>query len=221
MSNRFTERSQRVVLVSQEEAKRLNHDYVGTEHLLLGIISLGEGVASQVLSNLGVDFRRVRSEIEKVVGTGNTVSPFGELPFTPRSKKVLEYASNEAQFLGFSYVGTEHLLLGLIQEGEGVAARVLENLGLRLDLIRVEILRLCGPKKSSESVRKSDTFSDITKGFDWNDRLASLFFILIRQHLPMNEVQEAIQEARHMKYSNKEDPFYKVCSNYADDLFDI
>ena len=144
MSNRFTERAQRVILIAQEEAKRLNHDYVGTEHLLLGLIALGEGVAAQVLANLGVDLRRVRSEIEKIVGTGDNVMLLGEIPFTPRAKKVLELAVEEAQNMGHNYVGTEHLLLGLIREEEGVAARVLENLGIRLDVVREEVISLLG-----------------------------------------------------------------------------
>ncbi|PCI39149.1 MAG: NDP-hexose 4-ketoreductase [Elusimicrobia bacterium] len=150
MSNRFTERAQRVILIAQEEAKRLNHDYVGTEHILLGLIALGEGVAAQVLANLGVDLRRVRSEIEKIVGTGDNVMLLGEIPFTPRAKKVLEYAVEEAQHMGHSYVGTEHLLLGLIREEEGVAARVLENLGLRLDVVREEVLNLLGEGQSPQ-----------------------------------------------------------------------
>src|SRR6185503_1634772 len=144
MSNRFTERAQRVILIAQEEAKRLNHDYVGTEHILLGLIALGEGVAAQVLANLGVDLRRVRAEIEKIVGTGDNVMLLGEIPFTPRAKKVLELAVEEAQNMGHSHVGTEHLLLGLIREEEGVAAQVLENLGLRLDVVREEVLNLLG-----------------------------------------------------------------------------
>ncbi len=151
MSNRFTERAQRVILIAQEEAKRLNHDYVGTEHILLGLIALGEGVAAQVLANLGVDLRRVRSEIEKIVGTGDNVMLLGEIPFTPRAKKVLEYAVEEAQHMGHSYVGTEHLLLGLIREEEGVAARVLENLGLRLEVVREEVLNLLGEGQSPQS----------------------------------------------------------------------
>lgn len=144
MSNRFTERAQRVILIAQEEAKRLNHDYVGTEHLLLGLIALGEGVAAQVLANLGVDLRRVRGEIEKIVGTGDNVMLLGEIPFTPRAKKVLELAVEEAQNMGHNYVGTEHLLLGLIREEEGVAARVLENIGVRLDVVREEVISLLG-----------------------------------------------------------------------------
>src|ERR1700674_4890705 len=150
MSNRFTERAQRVILIAQEEAKRLNHDYVGTEHILLGLIALGEGVAAQVLANLGVDLRRVRSEIEKIVGTGDNVMLLGEIPFTPRAKKVLEYAVEEAQHMGHSYVGTEHLLLGLIREEEGVAARVLENLGVRLDIVREEVLNLLGEGQAQQ-----------------------------------------------------------------------
>lgn len=144
MSNRFTERAQRVILIAQEEAKRLNHDYVGTEHLLLGLIALGEGVAAQVMANLGVDLRRVRAEIEKIVGTGDNVMLLGEIPFTPRAKKVLELAVEEAQNMGHNYVGTEHLLLGLIREEEGVAARVLENIGVRLDVVREEVISLLG-----------------------------------------------------------------------------
>src|SRR5437762_4013735 len=144
MSNRFTERAQRVILIAQEEAKRLNHDYVGTEHILLGLIALGEGVAAQVFANLGVDLRRLRAEIEKIVGTGDNVMLLGEIPFTPRAKKVLELAVEEAQNMGHSHVGTEHLLLGLIREEEGVAAQVLENLGVRLDIVREEVISLLG-----------------------------------------------------------------------------
>jgi len=144
MSNRFTERAQRVILIAQEEAKRLNHDYVGTEHLLLGLVALGEGVAAQVLANLGVDLRRVRAEVEKIVGTGDNILLLGEIPFTPSAKKVLELAVEEAQNLGHNYVGTEHLLLGLIRQEEGVAARVLENLGIRLEVVREEVINLLG-----------------------------------------------------------------------------
>src|SRR5882762_5257880 len=170
MSNRFTERAQRVILIAQEEAKRLNHDYVGTEHILLGLIALGEGVAAQVLANLGVDLRRVRAEIEKIVGTGDNVMLLGEIPFTPRAKKVLELAVEEAQNMGHSHVGTEHLLLGLIREEEGVAAQVLENLGVRLDIVREEVISLLGegqpgpapqaPARSSGAKSKTPTLDE-------------------------------------------------------------
>ncbi|MFH1258976.1 MAG: ATP-dependent Clp protease ATP-binding subunit [Elusimicrobiota bacterium] len=144
MGNRFTDRAQRVIMIAQEEARRLNHDYVGTEHLLLGLVGMAEGVAAQVLSNLGVDLQRVRGEIEKIVGTGDNVLLLGEIPFTPRAKKVLELAVEESQNLGHNYVGTEHLLLGLIREEEGVAARVLENLGVKAELVREEVISLLG-----------------------------------------------------------------------------
>jgi len=144
MSNRFTERAQRVILIAQEEAKRLNHDYVGTEHLLLGLSALGEGVAAQVLANLGIDLRRLRAEVEKIVGTGDNILLLGEIPFTPQAKKVLEFAVEEAQNLGHNYVGTEHILLGLIRQEEGVAARVLENLGVSLETVREEVINLLG-----------------------------------------------------------------------------
>lgn len=160
MSNRFTERAQRVILIAQEEAKRLNHDYVGTEHLLLGLIALGEGVAAQVLANLGVDLRRVRGEIEKIVGTGDNVMLLGEIPFTPRAKKVLELAVEEAQNMGHNYVGTEHLLLGLIREEEGVAARVLENLGVRLDVVREEVISLLGEGQPHQAQQQQSTGSN-------------------------------------------------------------
>jgi hypothetical protein len=141
---RFTERAQRIIILAQEESRRLNHDYVGTEHILLGLVALGEGIAAQVLANLGVDRRRVRSEVENMIGTGDNVLLLGEIPFTPRAKKVLEYAVIEAQYIGNSHVGTEYLLLGLIREAEGVAARVLEIQGLRIDAVREEVVKLGG-----------------------------------------------------------------------------
>src|SRR3989339_60973 len=167
MSNRFTERVQRVIIIAQEEAKRLNHDYVGTEHILLGLVALGEGVAAKVLANIGVDLRRVRTEVEKLVGTGDNVMLLGEIPFTPRAKKVLELAVDEAQNLGHTYVGTEHLLLGLLREEEGIAARVLENLGVRINEARDEVSSLLDdldesgkPAKGSKSKTKTPTLDE-------------------------------------------------------------
>ncbi|HBU69199.1 MAG TPA: hypothetical protein DEE98_02325 [Elusimicrobia bacterium] len=167
MSNRFTDRVQRVIIIAQEEAKRLNHDYVGTEHILLGLVALGEGVAAKVLANLGIDLRRVRAEVEKLVGTGDNVMLLGEIPFTPRAKKVLELAVDEAQNLGHTYVGTEHLLLGLLREEEGIAARVLENLGVRINEARDEVSSLLDdldesgkPAKGSKSKTKTPTLDE-------------------------------------------------------------
>ena len=144
MLNRFTQRAQKAILLAQREAKRLNHDYLGTEHILLGLIVLGEGVAAQVLQDLGIDLKKVRREVEKMVGTGDNILLVGEVPFTPRAKKVLELAVQEAQDMGHNYVGTEHLLLGLIREEEGVAAKVLEGLGASLELVRGQIVNLLG-----------------------------------------------------------------------------
>jgi len=143
MSQRFTTRAQRVILLAQEESRRLHHDYVGPEHLLLGILALGEGVAAQVLANMGADSRRMRLEIEDIAGTGEAVLQ-GEIPFTPRAKKTLELTVEESQHFGHFYVGTEHLLLGLIREEEGAAARVLRNSKVGLEAVRAEILNLLG-----------------------------------------------------------------------------
>ncbi len=150
MFNRFTERARRVILLAREEAKRLDHDYLGTEHLLLGLIREGEGVAALALQNLGIDLEQVRQEVEKAVGKGGGSLFLGQIPFTPRAKKVLELAVTEARNLGHNYIGTEHLLLGLIREGEGVAAQILANLGAELEKVREEVVSLLGEKISVE-----------------------------------------------------------------------
>lgn len=144
MAKRFTENAQKVILVAQEEAKRLNHDYVGTEHILLGLSALEGTVSNKILSGLGVTFRKVRQEIEKMVGIGDAIMLLGEIPFTPRAKKVLEFAVEESQLLDTDHIGTEHILLGLIREEEGMAGKILENLGLRLDTVRDTVLNYIG-----------------------------------------------------------------------------
>ena len=121
MFNKFTERARKVILLAKQEAKRFNHDYIGTEHLLLGLIREGEGVAAAVLQKLGLDLETIRLEVEKLVQPGPQTQVLGDIPFTPRSKKALELSAEEARALGHNYIGTEHLLLGLIREGEGVA----------------------------------------------------------------------------------------------------
>jgi excisionase family DNA binding protein len=139
--DKFTTRARRVLSLAQEEAQRLNHHYIGTEHLLLGLVRENEGVAAQVLARLGVELERVRSGVEFVIGRGDKPVS-GEVGLTPRSKKVIELAVDEARRLGHHYIGTEHLLLGLVREGEGVAAGVLESLNLKLDEVRAETLRV-------------------------------------------------------------------------------
>jgi ATP-dependent Clp protease ATP-binding subunit ClpC len=143
----FTERARRSIVLAQEEAQRLGNNYIGTEHLLLGIISEGESVAAKVLENLGINLQKVRGEVESIVGKGNASSQ-QEMVFTPRAKRVIELAFEEARALAHNYIGTEHLLLGLVREGEGVAARVLSNLGVDPAKIRSEITKLLGVETS-------------------------------------------------------------------------
>ncbi|NBR22575.1 MAG: NDP-hexose 4-ketoreductase, partial [Micrococcales bacterium] len=128
MFEKFTDKARRVVVLAQEEAKSLNHNYIGTEHILLGLIHEGEGVAAKALEALGISQEAVRDQVREIIGQGQQ-APTGHIPFTPRAKKVLELSLREALQLGHSYIGTEHLLLGLIKEGEGVAAQVLTKLG--------------------------------------------------------------------------------------------
>ncbi len=144
MFNRFTERARKVIVYAKEEARRFNHDYIGTEHLLLGLIREGEGVAAAVLQKLGLDLETIRIEVEKLVQPGPQTQVLGDIPFTPRSKKALELSAEEARALGHNYIGTEHLLLGLVKEGEGMAYRVLLNLGLDLSKLRNEVMELLG-----------------------------------------------------------------------------
>ncbi len=144
MFNRFTERARKVILLAKEEAKRFNHDYIGTEHILLGLIKEGEGVASAVLQNLGLSPEKIRLEIEKLVKTGPSTVVSGDIPFTPKAKKVIELAMEEARNLGHNYIGTEHLLLGLIREGEGVASQVLVNMDMDLNKVRRAVMELLG-----------------------------------------------------------------------------
>ncbi len=144
MFNRFTERARKVIILAKEEARRFNHDYIGTEHILLGLVREGEGVAAAVLEKMGVSLENIRLEIEKLVQPGPTTQIIGDLPFTPRAKKALELAAEEARSLGHNYIGTEHLLLGLIREGEGIASQVLLNLGLDLNTVRNEVMELLG-----------------------------------------------------------------------------
>ena len=144
MFNRFTERARKVIILAKEEARRFNHDYIGTEHILLGLIREGEGVAAAVLQKLDVSLENIRIEIEKLVQPGPTTQIIGDIPFTPRAKKALELAAEEARSLGHNYIGTEHLLLGLIREGEGIASQVLLNLGMDLNSVRNEVMGLLG-----------------------------------------------------------------------------
>jgi ATP-dependent Clp protease ATP-binding subunit ClpC len=142
MFERFTDRARRAVVRAQEEARALNHDFIGTEHILLGLVGEGQGVAAKALESLGVSMEAVRRRVEDIVPPGQVEVRTGHIPFTPRAKKVLELSLSESKLLGHRYIGTEHILLGLLREGEGVAAQVLTALGADLDGVRERVLQL-------------------------------------------------------------------------------
>ena len=154
MFERFTDRARRVVVLAQEEARLLNHNYIGTEHILLGLIHEGEGVAAKALESLGISLEAVRNQVEEIIGQGGS-SPSGHIPFTPRAKKVLELSLREALQLGHNYIGTEHILLGLIREGEGVAAQVLVKLGADLSRVRQQVIQLLSGYSGSSGAGES------------------------------------------------------------------
>jgi len=154
--DKFTDRARRVLTLAQEEAQRFNHNYIGTEHLLLGLVREGEGVAAKVLSNMGVQLPRVRSAVEFIIGRGETMI-MGEIGLTPRAKKVIELAVDEARRLNHHYIGTEHLLLGLVREGEGIAAGVLESLGVNLEKVRAQVMQVVSQSATAQQQTKSQT----------------------------------------------------------------
>src|SRR5207253_3799879 len=167
MYERFTDRARKVMQLANQEAQRFNHEYIGTEHILLGLVKEGSGVAANVLKNLDIDLRKIRLEVEKIVqhGPGGEQVVMGRLPHTPRAKKVIEYSIEEARNLNHNYVGTEHLLLGLLREQMGVGAQVLMNVGLRLEDVREEVLNLLGHNmETDESSESAGGERQATKG---------------------------------------------------------
>ena len=171
--NNFTPRAQQVLALARKEADRFNHSYVGTEHLLLGLIKLGQGVAVNVLERMGLELETVRMEVEKEVGSGPPQKAAGNIPYTPRVKKVLALANKEAKALNHSYVGTEHLLLGLLREGEGVAARVLKRLDVDIQRTRNEILAEIDPNFSPDDQDDDDDDDDGRRRRSLRRRIAS------------------------------------------------
>ena len=159
MFERFTERARRVVVLAQEEARMLNHNYIGTEHILLGLAREGEGVAARALESLGISLEAVRQQVEEIIGRGQE-APSGHIPFTPRAKKVLELSLREAQQLGHNYIGTEHILLGLIREGSGVAAQVLVKLGADLNRARQQVVQLLHGYQGEDATGEGLPLSD-------------------------------------------------------------
>jgi ATP-dependent Clp protease ATP-binding subunit ClpA len=172
MYERFTDRARRVMEFANQEAWRFNHEYLGTEHILLGLVREGTGVAANILKNVGADLRNVRLEVEKIVQSGPDIVTMGKVPMTPRAKKVIEIATNEARNLNHAYVGTEHLFLGLVNEDTTVAAQVLLNLGIQLKGVREEVVKLlvCSPTEP-----EVDLAEEIVKGFEQQIDLINRF----------------------------------------------
>jgi hypothetical protein len=162
MFERFTDKARRVVVLAQEEARHLDHNYIGTEHILLGLIHEGEGVAAKALESLGISLEAVRVQVEEIVGRG-AEAPTGHIPFTPRAKKVLELSLREALALSHNYIGTEHILLGLIREGEGVAAQVLVKLGASFDRVRQQVIQLLADASQLQAEQVAGMPSRITQ----------------------------------------------------------
>jgi ATP-dependent Clp protease ATP-binding subunit ClpC len=162
---RFTDRARRVVVLAQEEARMLNHNYIGTEHLLLGLVHEGQGVACRVLASMDISLDVLRSQVEEIIGRGQAASA-GAIPFTARAKKILELALREALQLGHDYIGTEHILLGLVREGEGVGAQVLQQLGADLHRVRQEIIVFLG-KQSGADDPAPHAATEAPPPYDW------------------------------------------------------
>jgi Clp amino terminal domain, pathogenicity island component len=195
MFERFTERARQVVVLSQEESRTLKHNYIGTEHILLGLLREEEGLAARVLERLGVTVERVRTQVVRIVGYGEDV-PSGQIPFTPRAKKVLELALREALGLGHDYIGTEHILLGLVRENEGVAARILLDFDADSEKVRTEVISMVStgpPRGLARRAREADRGwldFDPTDAFDLALRLAPLASRItfdVRSHLDEEE----------------------------------
>jgi len=155
MFERFTDRARRVVVLAQEEARMLNHNHIGTEHILLGLLHEGHGVAASALQSLGISLEAVRQEVEQIIGRGDQ-APSGHIPFTPRAKTVLELSLRESHLLGHDYIGTEHILLGLIREGDGVAPQVLVRLGADLNRVRQQVIQLLHGHQGKEPTSSKD-----------------------------------------------------------------
>jgi len=201
MYERFTDRARKVLQLANQEAQRFKCEYIGTEHILLGLVNEGSGVAANVLKNLDINLQKIRREVETIIQPGQYSTILAKRPETPRAKKVIEYAIEEARKLTHHYVGTEHLLLGLLREDEGVAAQVLMNLGLRLDMVHEEVLVLLGQQPlpvSGEDVQKmergsEDSFQDEGAGIQHLPEEAQLAIAAFDQLI--NQLQDCKEEA--------------------------
>jgi ATP-dependent Clp protease ATP-binding subunit ClpC len=199
MFERFTERARRVVVLAQEEARMLNHNYIGTEHILLGLIREGEGVAAKALESLGISLEAVRQQVKEIIGRGQE-APSGHIPFTPRAKKVLELSLREANGLGHNYIGTEHILLGLIREGSGVAAQVLVKLGADLNRARQQVVQLLHGRADEDLTSEGSPLPDdaLTRADSLDRRLAAIErWVGLRPDL--DNLDEKIARVRRVK----------------------
>ena len=181
MFDQFTDRARKICALARHEAERLNHDYIGTEHLLLGLIVEGSGVAANVLENLDVNIERAREEVKDLVKPAPEPLLTGAFPFTPRGKKVLEFAIDEARLLGHKYVGSEHLLLGVLRETKGLGAQVLINMGLNLDDVRCEVMEFLGIKDNPEEIHSTSKnhffemkYKELSDKFDLHQAMKDL-----------------------------------------------
>jgi ATP-dependent Clp protease ATP-binding subunit ClpC len=181
---RFTDRARRVVVLAQEEARMLSHVYIGTEHILLGLIHEGEGVAAKALESLDISLEAVRRQVEEIIGQGKA-APTGHIPFTPRAKKVLELSFREAKQLGHNHIGTEHILLGLIREGEGVAAQILQKLGADLKRVRRTVIK---ELSGSPAVR----YEEMPSPSPFDEREKIVLSLLIHEGLTTSEIAKLL-----------------------------
>ena len=197
MFDRFTDRAKKVMSFARQEAQKFNHEYIGTEHILLGLVQEGSGVAANVLKNMDIDLEKIRHEVEKIVKTGPSMVTMGQLPFTPRAKKVLELSMEEASALSHNYIGTEHLLLGLIKESEGIAAQVLMNLNVKLEEVREEVLEFLGasddPADDDETGESMGVGSTTQSGGKSKTPARTL-----RRESPFNELMDGIIIGRRL-----------------------
>jgi ATP-dependent Clp protease ATP-binding subunit ClpA len=221
---RFTDRARRVVVLAQEEARMLNHNYIGTEHILLGLIHEGEGVAARALESLGVSLETVRLQVEEIIGQGQE-APSGHIPFTPRAKKVIELAGREAEDLGHNYIGTEHLLLGLIREGDGVAAHVLARLGVDLAAARLQVTGLLHGRAGSVLLsqrprrgrRERDRlFDDALARIDALDRQLAAIERWIGMRPDLGDIDQQIGQVRRDKEAAIDSQHFETAATLRD-----
>jgi len=203
MFEQFTDRARRVVALAQDEARMLNHDYIGTEHILLGLIHEGDGVAAKALESLGISLDAVRQQVLEIIGRGEQAPP-GHIPFTPRAKKVLELSLREALQLGHNYISTEHILLGLIREGDGVAAQVLVKLGADLNRVRQQVIQLLHGYQGKEPVsagtgRGSRLVDDVLARMDALDRRLAAVERWVGMRPDLDDLDQEIAQVRREK----------------------